>query len=87
MQHDVLGVLDQLDMPTVALVGHSMGGTVAYLLAQSQPTRVTHLILEYTPLPVRREPSPRPRRPEGPLPFDWAVIPAISAQLDNPDPG
>lgn len=25
-------------------------------------------------------------RPDGPLPFDWAVVPAIYAQLNEPDP-
>ncbi|MFI9366908.1 hypothetical protein ACIG5E_38615 [Kitasatospora sp. NPDC053057] len=32
-----------------------------------------------------REPS-TPARPDGPTAFDWAVVPAVRGQLDDPDP-
>lgn len=85
MRDDVLGLLDHLDLTRTSVVGHSMGGTVAYLIAEAQPTRVDRLILEDTPPPF---PSSRTTasRPEGPLPFDWAVVPAIVSQLNDPDP-
>src|ERR1035438_7493297 len=35
IRDDVLGVLDQLGLDRVTLVGHSMGGTVAYLVAMA----------------------------------------------------
>jgi len=37
MRDDVLAVLDALDLHDIVLVGHSMGGVVAYLVAQAQP--------------------------------------------------
>ena len=85
MRDDVLGVLDQLGLGAVTLVGHSMGGTVAYLIAEEQPSRVGALVLEDTPPPVPRDRAV-PERPEGPLPFDWAVVPAVVTQLNDPDP-
>jgi len=85
MRDDVLGVLDRLGLDRVSLLGHSMGGTVAYLIAQQEPGRIGRLILEDTPPPF---PMGRiaGERPDGPLPFDWAVVPAIYAQLNDPDP-
>lgn len=85
MSADVFGVLDHLGLHGVTLVGHSMGGAVAYLVAQKQPTRIERLIVEDAPPPFRRN-RPLPMRPEGPLPFDWAVVPAIADEFTNPDP-
>jgi len=39
MQDDVLGVLDRLGPDRVSLLAHSMGGAVAYLIAEKEPTR------------------------------------------------
>jgi pimeloyl-ACP methyl ester carboxylesterase len=50
---DILGLLDAFALDTVALVGHSLGGHVAGLIAQYQPDRVTHLVLEEPPVPAR----------------------------------
>ena len=85
MRDDVLGVLGQLGLDRVNLLGHSMGGTVAYLIAQQEPGRIGRLILEDTPPPF---PMGRiaGERPDEPLPFDWAVVPAIYSQLNDPDP-
>jgi pimeloyl-ACP methyl ester carboxylesterase len=85
MRDDVLGVLNQLGLDRINLVGHSMGGTVAYLIAEKEPGRIGRLILEDTPppFPAGRVPADRP---DGPLPFDWAVVPAIIGQLNDPDP-
>jgi pimeloyl-ACP methyl ester carboxylesterase len=85
MRDDVLGLLDHLDLARTSVVGHSMGGTVAYLIAEAQPGRVDRLILEDTPPPFPESWS-TPSRPEDPMPFDWAVVPAIIAQLNDPDP-
>lgn len=82
---DVLGVLDALGLAVVDLVGHSLGGVVAYLLAQDHPHRVARLVLEDVPVPRPREPVP-PVRPEGELGFDWAVVTSLRPQLDTPDP-
>jgi 3-oxoadipate enol-lactonase len=85
MRDDVLGLLDQLGLTRTSVVGHSMGGTVAYLIAEAQPDRVDRLILEDTPPPVVGS-RINPSRPEGPLSFDWAVVPALVRQLNDPDP-
>ncbi|MCZ2525788.1 alpha/beta fold hydrolase [Streptomyces sp. NPDC059506] len=85
MRDDVLAFLDTLGLERVDLVGHSMGGTVALLLAQEQPDRVGRLVLEEPAPPWPCEPLPAVR-PAGELPFDWPVVPAIKDQLRNPDP-
>jgi len=41
----IAGVLDALAIPRVHLVGHSLGGAVAYTAAVSRPDRVTSLTL------------------------------------------
>lgn len=85
MAGDVVAALDGLGYGAVRLVGHSMGALVALLIAERHPDRVERLVLEDT---VPLEPTPRPpvERPDGPLPFDWPVVPAIRAQIAHPDP-
>ena len=85
MRDDVLAFLDALSLDPVDVIGHSMGGVVAYLLAAERPGRVGTLVLEDVPLPVPRVPPPLVR-PEGPLSFDWAMVEAIRPQIDEPDP-
>jgi len=85
MCDDVVGVLDQLGLGKVTLVGHSMGGMVAYLVAMRRPDRVERLIVEDVPPPYRRDRA-IPDRPAGPLDFDWPVVPAIVNQVNNGDP-
>jgi len=62
-----------------------MGGTVAYLIAEKEPERIGRLVLEDSPPPF---PAGRiaAERPDEPVPFDWAVVPAIIGQLNDPDP-
>ncbi|MEV0261893.1 alpha/beta fold hydrolase [Streptomyces sp. NPDC050617] len=85
MRTDVVRFLDALGLDRVDLIGHSMGGAVAYLLAASHPQRVNRLVLEDVPLPLPRRPT-TPTRPDGDLAFDWEVVPAIRRQIDTPDP-
>jgi 3-oxoadipate enol-lactonase len=85
MRDDILGFLDALRIGRISVVGHSMGGAVAYLLAEAQPERIEQLILEYSPPPFPRDRA-IPERPPGPLPFDWQVVPSIGRQLNDPDP-
>ena len=87
MRDDLLHTLAELDVldRRPVLVGHSMGGVVAYLAAQARPDAFAALVLE-DPVP----PVPLPRavdeRPDGPLPYDWDVVPAIFDDIMAPDP-
>jgi 3-oxoadipate enol-lactonase len=83
MRDDVIEVLDILNLRDVILVGHSMGGAVAYLLAQAQPGRIARLVIEDTPPPFPRTRA-LPEQPEGDLPFDWRVVPEIADQVNDP---
>ncbi|MFD0502470.1 alpha/beta fold hydrolase [Streptomyces chiangmaiensis] len=85
MQSDVLHFLDRLGLDRVDLIGHSLGGVVAYLLASDRPQRVARLVLEDVPVPRPREPITL-TRPDGELPFDWEMVRAVRRQLDTPDP-
>ena len=85
MEADVLGFLDALALDRVDLIGHSMGGLVAYLVAGDQPERVGRLILEDVAALLPRKRS-IPARPDGELPYDWEMVLAIRGQIDDPDP-
>ncbi|MGW5093782.1 alpha/beta fold hydrolase [Streptomyces nodosus] len=86
MQTDVLRFLDTLGQGPVDLIGHSMGGIVAYLLAENCPQRVSRLVLEDVSTPRPRERT-TPTRPDGALTFDWEMVLAVRRQIDVPDPG
>jgi len=85
MRTDVLQFLDALGLGQVDLIGHSLGGIVAYLLAQDHPQRVRRLVLEDISTPRPRKKS-TPTRPDGTLAFDWDMVLAIREQIDTPDP-
>ena len=87
MRDDVLGLLDLIDAARVDVVGHSMGGSVAWLIAQAQPDRVAHLVIEDSPLPKPGlAKMAAPTRPEIDPPYDWDALAAIVAELSDPDP-
>ena len=56
---DVVELLDALHLDPVILIGHSLGGYTASLIAQRHPSRVAKLVLEDPPAP------PRDGRPGG----------------------
>ena len=85
MVADVLGFLDVLALDRVDLIGHSLGGMVAYLLAADHPERLGQLILEDVAAPLPRN-AGVPARPDGQLPYDWEMVLAIRGQIDAPDP-
>ena len=74
IRDDVLDALDQLGLEQVSIIGHSLGGSVASLVAQARPGLVRHLVLEDTVPPKppasagaddqagRPRPCPRRRR-------------------------
>ncbi|MFF5284189.1 alpha/beta fold hydrolase [Streptomyces sp. NPDC013171] len=84
---DLGGFLWALGLAGATVVAHSMGAGAAYLLAQREPGLIGRLVLEEAPAFVPLDP-PRPvaERPEGPLPFDWAVVTSTDAELNAPDP-
>jgi pimeloyl-ACP methyl ester carboxylesterase len=87
MRDDVIAFLNTIGVERCVLVGHSMGGTVALLLAESAPHLITHLILEdvTAPRPGALQRSPLVP-PDEPTPFDFAAVNAIRAQINDPDP-
>lgn len=85
MRDDVAATLDARDVTAVDLVGHSLGGAVACLLAAHRPDLVHRLVLEDVGVLRPRRPSP-PSRPPGRLAYDWDVVAAVRRQLDDPDP-
>nr|BFD86393.1 alpha/beta hydrolase [Streptomyces sp. Xyl84] len=87
LRDDVLALLRALGVDRTDVVGHSLGGAVACLIAQRAPGLVRRLVLEDVPAPVPLDP-PRPpaRRPAGDLPYDWAMIRATDEQRNAPDP-
>ncbi|MFB7907060.1 alpha/beta fold hydrolase [Kitasatospora sp. NPDC059146] len=86
LREDVLAFLDALGLDRVDLVGHSMGGVVAYLLAQAAPERIGRLVLEDIAALYPRPSSVPPEGADEPAHFDWAMVRAIKAQIDTPDP-
>ncbi|MBO2456254.1 alpha/beta fold hydrolase [Actinomadura violacea] len=89
MRDDVLGFLDGRGIERADLVGHSMGGAVAVLVAQRAPGRVRRLVVEDTPPPpeVPGEPVDPVTEPADPLPFDWRLIEPVITEFRTPDPG
>ncbi|MFU8873275.1 alpha/beta fold hydrolase [Micromonospora sp. SL4-19] len=83
---DVIGILDQLDIGAVDLVGHSLGGLVACTVAAERQGHVRKLVLEDIGFPHPRPPE-LPDRPAGDLPFDWHVVEQVRPEIDDPDPG
>ncbi|MGW2816391.1 alpha/beta fold hydrolase [Streptomyces sp. NPDC001415] len=84
---DLRGFLTALGLVGADVVGHSMGGAAAALLAEDEPGLIGRLVLEESPpfFPLD-PPRGHVERPEGRLGFDWPVVPATNAQLNDPDP-
>ena len=87
LRDDVLEAMDALGVLAAAVVGHSMGGVVAYLLAATYPERVRALVLEDMPPPIPADP---PRElPLGPEPgetCDWRAVAMLRTWRNDPDP-
>ncbi|MDR7079725.1 pimeloyl-ACP methyl ester carboxylesterase [Neobacillus niacini] len=86
MCDDLLYFANAMHLERFTLIGHSMGGTVSYLFAETFPTRIERLIVEDTPPPFQGKPIEVPSKPSESLPFDWEVIPSILGQLNEPNP-
>lgn len=55
---DVLALIDHLGFSEIDLVGHSLGGYAATIVAQRRPTLVRTLVLEELPIPIRPGDAP-----------------------------
>ncbi len=66
----------------VDLVGHSLGGLVACLVATRCPDQIRRLVLEDVGL-LKPRPTNPPAQPDGPLAFDWKVIEQVRPEIDN----
>ncbi|CAN7528281.1 alpha/beta fold hydrolase [Rossellomorea sp. LjRoot5] len=86
MSDDLLHFANAMKLERFTLIGHSMGGTVSYLFAETYPSRIERLIVEDTPPPVPDKTFEVPSKPSDPLPFDWLVVPSILQQLNEPNP-
>jgi pimeloyl-ACP methyl ester carboxylesterase len=82
---DVTGLLAQLGDQPIDLVGHSLGGLVACLVASSHPELIRRLVLEDVGL-LRPRPAALPAKPPGVLPFDWRMVEQVRPEIDDPDP-
>jgi pimeloyl-ACP methyl ester carboxylesterase len=87
MRDDVLALLDAIGADRADLIGHSMGGWVAWLVAEARPERLAHLVVEDAPPPRRGAAQRRalPADPPPDVPFDWQALLALSAQFLAPD--
>jgi pimeloyl-ACP methyl ester carboxylesterase len=85
---DVLAFADARELERFVLVGHSMGGTVASLVAAQSSTRLLGLVLVDSVAPRESVRLPAPARPSSAesLPYDWELVPAILGQLATPEP-
>jgi esterase len=93
MRDDLEAFADALSFQRFTLIGHSMGGTVAYLFAEKWPDHIVQLVCEDTAPPMVGDnidpwagDEDEDDQAAGPLPFDEPVWTDIIAQLRHPDP-
>lgn len=89
MADDVLAFLADRGLTRIDLVGHSMGGMVAQLVAARAPDLVRRLVIEDAPPAALDSPGgdpDPPSQPSEPTPFDWAAVSAIRVDARKPDP-
>jgi pimeloyl-ACP methyl ester carboxylesterase len=67
--HDIAALIEQLDLSSLVLVGHSFGGSVAAMLAAQLQDRVRALVMIDSTLLPTGQPSVRTRAAGGPQTF------------------
>ncbi|NGO76550.1 alpha/beta fold hydrolase [Streptomyces sp. YC504] len=84
---DLRAFIEDRGLAGASVIGHSMGGAAAWLLAQERPELIGRLVIEEAPAMVPLEPRRGPaQRPDGALDFDWPVVPDTDRDLNDPDP-
>jgi pimeloyl-ACP methyl ester carboxylesterase len=94
---DIRGLMDALGIGSAALVGHSLGGYAATVVAEREPDRVSRLVLEEPGMPARdTESSHGLSGPRFLLPalaglvarrgYDRRAVTSAVRQLRMPDP-
>lgn len=85
MAEDIAGLLDHLELHQATVIGHSLGGMVAYHLAMLHPSRITRLVLEDPPPPLPMERPPL-EVDESALGYDPQMLRDTERQFVSPDP-
>lgn len=84
---DQLAILDHLEIETIDLVGHSMGGFSAVGVALARPERVRTLVLACTTAGLPRTTPPQPtNRPPQTTPLPLGVHPALAKKFASANP-
>lgn len=90
MRDDLKAFVDALALDRFTLIGHSMGGTVAFLFVERWPDRTERLVIEDTPPPYAgiEDPDAPPPAAEAPgdVSFDWRMVGPLVRQMRTPDP-
>ncbi|WP_197357271.1 alpha/beta fold hydrolase [Streptomyces clavuligerus] len=86
LRNELSAFIRGLGLDSVDVVGHSMGGFAALLLAQEEPELVDRLVMEDPPPPFPpAEPLPTWHE-DGEPGYDWRMFARIDAELNDPDP-
>ncbi|GAA2204418.1 alpha/beta fold hydrolase [Nonomuraea monospora] len=83
MAADVVALLDHLGVGRVTLIGHSLGGVVAALVAAGHPGRIERLVLEDPP-PAYPLTGRSPIVEDDSTGFDWRMVHQTERQMLEP---
>jgi haloacetate dehalogenase len=81
MAGDVAGLLDALDTPAACVVGHDIGGMVAYAFAKSYPGRISKLGIAAVLLPEQAWYELPLLGPRSPWWFGFHAVPLLPERL------
>lgn len=80
-------LIDSLELESLSIVAHSMGATVAWILAPNLTGQLDALVVEDTAVPTEAHTYPEvPAVPPGSVDYDWEVRRQVFSELNAPDP-